>query len=211
MLSRLALRTLDDNDSPQAQDALVREMLAGSRRAWAAFHARYDRLILGCINKVTLRFSAFFGEDDVVEIYATLLAGLCAHDMSRLRSFDAYRGNRLSTWLGILAVNFTYDRLRMLRRRPDSASLDECEDMDSDEPTPHEALERKEQIAMVGEILRGFGEKDREFVTLYFDEGLDAEQVAARMRISVSTVYSKKHKIQSRIEARLSETTRLAA
>jgi RNA polymerase sigma-70 factor (ECF subfamily) len=36
------------------------------------------------------------------------------------------------------------------------------------------------------------------------------EQIAERMRISVKTVYSKKHKIQSRIEARLS-SFRLAA
>ena len=31
---------------------------------------------------------------------------------------------------------------------------------------------------------------------LYFNEGLDVEQIAERMRISVKTVYTKKHKIE---------------
>jgi RNA polymerase sigma-70 factor (ECF subfamily) len=210
MLSRRTVPFLDENDSAQDQNALVQEMLAGSKLAWRAFHARYDRLILRCITKVTARFSTLMGEDDVGEIYAALYARLWARDMARLRSFDALRGNRLSTWVGLLALHCAHDRLRTLRREPDRASLDECEDMDSREPTPHEALERKEQIALVEDMLRAFPERDREFVSLYFGEGLDVEQIAARMQISVSTVYSKKHKIQSRIEARLAEP-RLAA
>ena len=211
-MPRPALRPLvDADDTAQAQDDLVREMLAGSRRAWATFHARYDRLMLGCIHKVVVRFPVFVDKDDEVpEIYGALLVGLCAHDMSRLRSFSAARGNLLGTWLGLLAVHCAYDRLRVLRREPDRASLDECEDMDSADPTPDQVLERKEQIALVSDILRDFPEKDREFVSLYFDEELDVEQIAARMRISVNTVYSKKRRIQSRLEARLSET-RLAA
>ena len=210
MLSRATLRCIDENDSAQAQDALVREMLAGSKRAWSAFHARYDRLILRCITRVTARFSTIMGEDDVGEIYAALLVSLWSRNMSRLRAFDVLRGNRLGTWVGLLAMNCAYDRLRTLRREPERASLEECEEMDSSEPTPHEALERKEQLALATEILREFPEKDREFVSLYFGEGLDVEQIAARMRISVKTVYSKKHKIQCRLEARL-EATRLAA
>jgi RNA polymerase sigma-70 factor (ECF subfamily) len=210
---RSTLHLLDENDSAQDQDALVREMLAGSKRAWRAFHARYDRLILRCITRVTTRFAALMGDDDVAEIYSALLRSLFANDMARLRTFDANRGNRLSTWVGMLSVNCAHDRLRTLRREPASEALDECEEveqMNSLDPTPDEALDRKEQIAEVEQILRAFPEKDREFVSLYFWEGLDVEQIAARMQISVNTVYTKKHKIQCRIEARLAEP-RLAA
>lgn len=210
MLSLRTLRCPDETDSAQDEDALVREMLAGSRRAWHVFHARYDRLILRCITSVTTRFTLFLGEDDVAEIYAALLRSLWEGDMSRLRAFDGRRGNRLGTWVGLLAVNCAYDRLRTRRREPTRASLDECEEMDSGTLTPHEALERKEQLAAVNELLREFPERDREFVALYFGEGLDVEQVAARMQISVKTVYSKKHKIQSRLEARLGLDARLA-
>jgi len=207
---RSTLHRLDDDDSAQDQDALVREMLAGSSPAWRAFHARYDRLIVRCITRVTTRFAMIMGDDDVGEIYSTLLRNLFANDMARLRTFDTLRGNRLGTWVGLLAMNCAYDRLRVLRRAPANATLEECEEMDSLDPTPHEALERKEQIAEVEAMLRAFSEKDREFVSLYFGEGLDVEQIALRMQISVNTVYSKKHKIQCRIEAGLA-APRLAA
>jgi RNA polymerase sigma-70 factor (ECF subfamily) len=45
---------------------------------------------------------------------------------------------------------------------------------------------------------------------LYFDQGLEPEEVAQRMRISVKTVYSKKHKIRTRLEQML-QHERLAA
>lgn len=204
-------RSFNDDASTQDEAALVGEMLAGSKRAWREFHARYDRLALRCIARATSRFARRVAEDDIREIHATLLMQLCANDMSKLRGFDAARGNRLGTWIGLLAINCAVDHLRSLRREPSRESLDEMADeVCTEDPTPHELLDRKERLALAAQVLRDLPEKDREFFTLYFDEGLDVEQVAARMRISVATVYSKKHKIQSRIEARLSEQTFVA-
>src|SRR5262249_29258488 len=128
-----------------------------------------------------------------------------------LRTFDPDRGNRLGTWIGLITGNCAYDHLRSLRREPDRASLDDIEDMIEDAPTPDEVLEQKERLGVAAEILAELSEKDREFVALYSAEGLDADEIAARMHISVKTVYSKKHKIQSRLEARLSGEARLAA
>jgi RNA polymerase sigma-70 factor, ECF subfamily len=204
MLPRAASPRADD--STQSDTALVRDLLSGSPRAWREFHVLYDRLIYRCIAKVTARFALRMSGDDVAEIYATLLVQLCSNDMGKLRSFDAARGKRLSSWIGLLAVNCAYDHLRALRSEPKRASLDEIEveEMRTDAPQPDEVLDLKERADLVREILRDFSEKDREFVSLYFGEGLDVEQIAERMHISVKTVYSKKHKIQTRIEARLS-------
>jgi RNA polymerase sigma-70 factor (ECF subfamily) len=190
--------------------ALVRAMVAGSRPAWREFHARYDRLVCRCIARVTARFARTLTCDDTAEICATLFMQLCANDMAKLKSFDAERGRRLSSWIGLLAVNCAYDHLRSVRNEPGRASLCECEDIHAEAPQPDEVLDMKERARLVTEILANFSDKDREFVTLYFGEGLGVEQIAERMRISVKTVYSKKHKIQTRIEARLSEM-RLAA
>src|SRR5271154_4253714 len=105
-------------DNGPAQAALVAAMLVGSERAWREFHARYDRLIYRCITKVTGRFSSFLSQDDIREIYATLLVQLLANDMHKLRSFDPERGNRFGSWIGLLAINAAYDYLRALRREP---------------------------------------------------------------------------------------------
>ena len=191
------------DSSPAGDAALVRDMVAGRPLAWREFNARYDRFIYRCIHRVTARFARSLGGDDIAEIYATLQVQLCANGMAKLRGFDGARGRRLSSWIGLLAVNCAYDHLRALRSEPCRASLDECENIGTEAPQPDEVLDLKQRAHLASEILREFSEKDREFVTLYFGEGLDAEQIAARMRISVKTVYSKKHKIQTRIEARI--------
>jgi RNA polymerase sigma-70 factor, ECF subfamily len=208
MESRPLSPSVDDNEpcaSANAQKVLVRDMLVGSERAWREFHARYDRLIYRCITKVTGRFATFVGQDDIREIYATLLVQLLSNDMHKLRTFDPERGNRFGSWIGLLAINCAYDYLRSMRREPNRAPLDEAENLWCERPSPLEQVEFKQRAELVADILRAFSDKDREFVSLYFGEGLDAEQIAKRMQISVKTVYSKKHKIQSRLEAMLSQ------
>lgn len=202
MTPRATLRCIDDGQTTQDEAALVHDMLTGSRSAWSAFHARYGRLIHRAIGRVAARF-AVMGDDDEAEIHANFFAQLCADDMRKLRAFDAERGCRLSSWISTLAIHAAHDHLRALRREPCRTSLDEAEDIGADAPTPDQVVEMKEGIARVDEVLRALSDKDREFVALYFDEGLDVEQIAARMQISVKTVYTKKHKIQTRIEARL--------
>jgi len=203
MLRPASSPSTPEDGSPEAEAALIGAMLLGDPRAWRTFHARYDCLIYRCITRVTSRFALRLSGDDTGDIYATLLVQLCTGGMHKLRSFDPQRGRRLSSWIGLLAVNCAYDHLRALRREPHRASLDECEHLGTDALQPDEALDLKERARLASEILRDFSEKDREFVTLYFGEGLAVEQIAERMQISVKTVYSKKHKIQTRIEARI--------
>ena len=124
--------------------------------------------------------------------------------MHKLRSFDPERGNRFTSWLGLLAINAAYDYLRAIRREPNRAPVAEAETLGSDLPTPHDLCERRERAEKVVQVLATFSAKDQEFVELYFGEGLEPEQIAERMNISVKTVYSKKHKIRSRLESLLS-------
>jgi RNA polymerase sigma-70 factor, ECF subfamily len=49
--------------------------------------------------------------------------------------------------------------------------------------------------------MEGFSERDRVFAALYFGEGMQPDEIARSMKISVKTVYSKKHKIQSKLES----------
>ncbi len=178
---------------------LVARMVTGEARAWREFQRRYDRLIYRCITKVTARFAARVSADDVHEVYATLLLQLLANDMHKLRTFDPERGNRLGSWIGLLAINATYDHLRSLRRESNSQPIQEAEQVRGDGPDPYEECERREQAEVVSKMLGDFSEKDRQFMVLYFGEGLKPEEVAEKMSISVKTVYSKKHKIQSRL------------
>ncbi len=194
--------TTNTNQSSKDHE-LVAGMLASGDWAWAEFHRRYDRLIYRCISKVTGRFSKIVSTDDMREIHAALVLQLLANGMHKLRSFDPDRGSCLGTWVGMLAVHAAYDHLRTLRRESNRGSLQEVDVMQSDQVDPYGEAERRQRERMVAALLCSLSAKDREFVSLYFEKGLDPDQVAAQMNISVKTVYSKKNKIRTRLERML--------
>lgn len=188
---------------------LLSGLLADDAGAWRRFNARYSRLILSCISRVTGRFGRV-GADDVREIYATLCLQLLSNDKHKLRSFEPGRGTRLSTWLGLLATHTAYDFLRSVRRTPHLDELSSAETLAAEMPDPSEATLLRERAMLVARALSGLSAKDREFVELYYAQGLTPDEVAERMNISVKTVYTKKHKLQGRLESLLA-AERLAA
>jgi RNA polymerase sigma-70 factor, ECF subfamily len=190
-------------DELRDEQRLLDGLLADRPEAWREFNARYAPLIYRCITRVTVRFSAVVGPDDVREIYAMLCLALLANDKHKLRSFEADRGNKLGSWIGLLAVHAAYDYLRSVRREPKRGSLAEAEDLSCELPDPFEVCVSRERAELVTEVLADFSAKDREFISLYYGEGLAPEDVAERMGISVKTVYSKKHKIRARLEGLL--------
>lgn len=201
---------VDAADRFDSDDDLVAGMLANDPAAWREFQSRYDRLILRCITKVTRRFASIVSQDDVREIYATLYLSLLANDMHKLRSFDPERGNRFSSWIGLLAMNAAYDFLRALKREPQKECLTEAMDLVCDLPDPFELTSEHERAKLAEKTLADFSEKDRTFAALYFGEGMDPQAIADRMNISVKTVYTKKHKIQARLESALTSIVRSA-
>jgi RNA polymerase sigma-70 factor (ECF subfamily) len=200
----LATKTWDEQE-------LLRRMLSREEEAWKEFHLRYDRLIFRCIHKVTGRFSNVVGPEDVREIFATLLLQLNAREMHKLRTFAPERGNKLSSWIGLLATNAAWDHLRGIARQPAYTSISDVELVGEEQSDPYERLLDKQRWERVNQTLRGFSAKDREFVQLYYVDGLSPEQVAEEMQISVKTVYSKKHKIRCRLERELGPIVAAAA
>jgi len=183
------------------EEQLVARLIASEPAAWREFERRYERLIDRCILKVTRRFSSVVGADDVREIASMLRLSLLANGMHKLRTFDPERGNRFSSWIGLLAINCAYDYLRTVRREPGKAALTEATDLAAETPDPFESVAQRQRARIAQRLLESFSARDRAFATLYFGEGLEPTAIAARMKISVKTVYSKKHKIQARLEA----------
>ena len=179
---------------------LLNGLLTGDESAWRTFHFQYDRLIFRCIRKVTHSFSSVLRSEDEREIYGNLLVQLLNNDKRKLRSYDPARGSRLGTWLGLLATHAAYDYLRSMRREVPSVPLAEASSKQDDGATPFENVERLQRSAIVDKMVERLSNKDRQFVQLYFNRGLSPEAVADAMNISVKTVYSKKHKIQNRLE-----------
>ena len=202
--------TLVDGASDWSEQELLARMMDRSGKAWREFHKRYDRLIYRCIHKVTGRFASVITSEDVREVYATLLVSLTAREMHKLRTFDADRGNKLSSWIGMLATNAAWDHLRTVARQPQTTALADAELISSSSPDPYQQLCEKQRWLQVNETLSSFSEKDRVFVQMYYVDGMSPEEVAEQMNISVKTVYSKKHKIRCRLERELAHVVGVA-
>jgi RNA polymerase sigma-70 factor, ECF subfamily len=190
----------------EVDEVLVAAMLADMPKAWCAFRARFDRLVLRTITKVTHRFPQLVGADDVGDIYATFYLSLLVNDKHKLRAFDPARGSRLSSWIALLASNRAYDYLRSIRREPETEELSYADETACEKPDPFETTADGERAMITADALGSMSAKDRQFAALYFGEGLEPPEVAKQLRISVKTVYSKKHKIQTRLETLLGRT-----
>lgn len=180
---------------------LVERLLADDPTAWREFTRAYSGIILSVIRRVLARFTRVTGEHDVDEIYARFCLELLSNDKRKLRLFDPTRGPKLSSWLSVLAANSSYDYLRRVRRNSVNEPLPERDCFEANTPSAFELVALDQQASLAAQVLAELSDRDREFVELYFGEGLEAEEISERMGISVKTVYTKKHKITARLSA----------
>jgi RNA polymerase sigma-70 factor, ECF subfamily len=179
---------------------LLARVLRNEERGWNELVRRYRSLIFRCITKVTTKYSPMLSGADLDEVYAEVLVSLLRDDMRKLRMYNPQRGTKLGSWIGMISINAAYDFLRSAGRRPlldkIDGALDPHEEADR---TPLDLLIEKERWASLNDLLGDFTDKDRMFVDLYYARGMDAEDVAEEMQISLKTVYSKKHKIRAHL------------
>lgn len=184
---------------------LIDRLLAHDNSAWREFVRRYDRLVWRCIAKVTVRFATVLGPEDIREVHANFYGALMANDFHKLRMFKPEKGNKLGTWIGMLAINCAWDYLRSVSRQPVADPIAMAEERECVSPDPYEQAAQRETCAKVERLLSHFSNKDRTFVMLYYVESRSPEEIADEMGISVKTVYSKKHKIRTRLEKLLEQ------
>jgi RNA polymerase sigma-70 factor (ECF subfamily) len=108
----------------------------------------------------------------------------------------------------MISVNAAYDFLRSAGRRPLLDKVDGAIDPHEEcDRTPLDQLIEKERWNHLNGLLSDFTEKDRMFVELYYQKGMEADEIAAEMQISLKTVYSKKHKIRAHLVRCLTQIT----
>lgn len=191
------------NPADWTDEVLLSRMLERDEVAWREFHRRFDRLIYRCIHNVTRRFRSTVSSEDVQEIRAQLLVELTARDMRKLRRHDATRGQKLSSWIGMLATHAAWDHLRALSRRPPTAGLREAAELGHGDDSPFDAVVERERWRLLNRTLDALSDGDRRFVRLFYVDAMTPEEIAGHLGISVKTVYTRKHKIRCRLERAL--------
>jgi len=186
----------DRDETLHEERRLLERLLSGDSRAFSEFYRRYHRLVASCVRKVFIKWSADFTEDEIDDVIGSVFLGFMQNDYKKLRMFDPNRGFRLSTWVGIIATNATVDHIR--RNAYPTVSYEDAfqrKELQSSFLSPAEHLERQEEQRLVAAAMETLTPGDREFLQLVYDLQLPPEEIAARLKLNINTVYSKKNKI----------------
>jgi RNA polymerase sigma-70 factor (ECF subfamily) len=178
---------------------LLRGLLSLDEGAWNEFHRRYDRMVKTCVHRVLVRFSSIVPSDAVQEVRGSFYASLLANDLHKLRSFDMTRGNKLGSWVGLIAINAAWDYLRTASRRPNVDSLAVAEELHVGVDDLFERTASREHCERLSVIMRGLPRRDQEFVRLCFIEGYAPQEIADALSINIKSVYTRKHRLGRRL------------
>lgn len=185
---------------------LLDAVLQRDEGAWQELIRRYRGLIHHCINVALRRSEGMLSLEDQDEVFCEVCASLLRNDMARLRRFDPHRGTKLGTWIGLIAIRTCYDHLRAAARRPAVDGDQGILEQQDARPGPLEQLLDRERWQQVALLVDGLTVKERRFFDLCYREGLEPEEIARELRVSIGTVYAKKNKIQNRLAALAAES-----
>jgi RNA polymerase sigma-70 factor (ECF subfamily) len=193
-----------------SDEELIQAVLAREPAAWPTFFAKYERLVASCIRKVMLRYGAHFNDEDLEDLVSATALNILKDDYKKLRSFDATRGYKLSSWVGLIATNTAHDALR--RRAPtevwSAVALDDTAPLklESDEALASEVLEADDEMRELRGAIAQLSASDQLFVDYYYVQELDPEVIAQLMSISINTVYSRKNKVREKLRLIVART-----
>lgn len=115
--------------------------------------------------------------------------------ISAYRRLSTYRGGVFRAWLLRIARNATLDYLRKTKRRPET-SIDQdivtfSSTLESNERSPDDWAQSGELGQIIGECLGCLSDDQRLAVTLVDIEGLQYDEAAEAMGVSIGTVKSR--------------------
>ena len=177
-------------------------MLTLDAGAWREFHKRYDALIAAAASKVVTKGRN--ASDAVAEIKGNVYASLLANDLHKLRAWDAARGQKLGSFIHMVAGNAAWDYVRAGKRRrtssmdtpmgdDDDAGVREFADVSPD------AFMRTASRAELAKVMGVLNEDERAIVRLSLIEGLPSKVVAEQLGIKPGTVDIKVHRIRAKL------------
>ena len=112
-----------------------------------------------------------------------------------MRSLDSFRGDSSPmTWLYRISTNHCLNKIRGSKRRREGAKRQKAQ-LDSLPPRSGQAAE---DIAVIRQLLPAFDRKVQEMAVLYYVDGMNLEEVAREMSLSVPTVRKRLRKFVER-------------
>ena len=185
--------------------ALLRSLLRARtererRRRCHELSRRFAPLITACVTRTLRRYGAAATvetHDLVNDVWVALLRD----DLRKLRQYDARRGSRLTSFIGLVATHVTIDHLRA--PRAEALALDGVleEQLVTHAAAPADRLEQHQEVARARAAVRRLSRSDRALFTSCVDEEQPPEAIARDWGVSVNTIYSRKSRIRQQLQA----------
>lgn len=171
------------SDNAKNDQALVSRAIQGDQKAFAEIMARYqDAVYYMMLKMVSNREDAM---DITVEVFARAFEKL-----------DSYKPDfAFSTWLFRMASNASIDYLRKkklhqvsLEQMFENEAGDKSLFIQSENPNPEEKSIRKQQDALLKDLVNSLPNRYRILINLYYFEELSIEEIALQLDLPRNTV-----------------------
>jgi len=184
---------------------LIEQCILGSNQGvWEQFVHRYSRLIWSSIHKTFKASTYRYSAEDVEDVYSALFLSLLENDFRKLRQFNARNACSFSTWLTVVTVRKTIDQMRQQLTRArvnvlhdDQAAADGIADPTQSMEQRLMEVQSNEKLARSLNSLSG---PDREVYDMLFIKGLSPQDAARNMGTSLSSLYTKKHRLIEKLK-----------
>jgi RNA polymerase sigma factor (sigma-70 family) len=160
-------------------------LIRGEKGAWDGFVRGYAGLIVSAVRGVVQDGGEV--EDLVQEVFVRL----CKDGYRLLKTYDPARAG-LTTWLTIVARSTARDAQR--RRRIQGVPMDAVPEA----AFAVAAVEPVERLKLPGDLL---SPRQREILTMLYDQEMEVAEIAAALKIDAQTVRSMHHKALQRLRA----------
>ena len=193
------------------EQILIDRCLAGEQAAWGQFVERYTDLVFSSIHHSLRARGARMSSDEVEDLHNGIFLAFIERDGHKLRQFDGRC--RLTSWVKVVSVNYTIDRLRRRRR---TVSLDDTDGdsaplvalLELDQPGASDTLQARQELTLIARIVAGLPKADRELVDLLFVEERPFQEIADRLGTSLGAVYTRKNRLISKLKDKLEKELR---
>lgn len=177
---------------------LIRECLAGNRKAYRTLLVRYQDIVFNYCKRMIRDPGQ--AEDIAQEAFVRTLTRLDRYD-------ERYT---FSAWIFKIATNLCIDHLRKSKRIAYSLDQDiESRDgsfrreMASKEPDPTARVQAGEQMQLLNEAIAELPEHYRSILLLRHQEEMSYEEIAQTLDLPIGTVKIRIHRAREQIKRRL--------
>ena len=189
---------------------LIQRCLDNTDRAvWEVFVRRYSKLIWNTIHKTFHTYSFRYSNEDSEDMFSALFLALIENDFKKLRQFRSENACSVSTWLTIITSRMTIDYMRKDKSRyivtPGNEEKELWEIIPDSRYRADKVMEEREKEESLSNRIAALSPHDGMIYDLLYKQGFSPEDTAKTLGLSVSAVYTRKHRIIEKIKKNIKD------